>query len=359
MLKTAYALRQDGALVLRGGAWIEYTLVCLRADRPLLVWGPPGIGKTERMLAICRDNGWPMVTILLREWDPADFSGAAVIVEGQYRKVAPAWVEALGRPEDTQMAVLFLDEFNTARRDNLSAALTLVTQRRINETCHLPRHVRIVAAANPLDQAQGGFRLGDAMHSRFVHIHVEADVEDWAAWATAQNAELGLVASFLRSRSDLLIKIRQAHERDGLAFPTPRGWAAGSEIVLAGGDRFAAYASTVGAEAASEFVAWLESARLPNPEDVAANPRGILAGLDQNRLDIILAAAESAVRILYDDQDRAWDIVRALFDIKQRTVAVQTARAIKRAFKDRTTIPHDLVREVAAILQLAAAKKSR
>jgi hypothetical protein len=57
--------------------------------------------------------------------------------------------------------------------------------------------------------------------NRFSHFEVEANLDDWVAWAYANNIDERLIG-FLRFRPELLFDFDPAH--NPVAFPSPRSW---------------------------------------------------------------------------------------------------------------------------------------
>lgn len=48
---------------------------CFSVKRPVFLWGPPGIGKSELVAAITRDMGGHMIDLRLGQMDPTDIRG--------------------------------------------------------------------------------------------------------------------------------------------------------------------------------------------------------------------------------------------------------------------------------------------
>jgi len=65
--------------------------VCVEANVPVILWGPPGQGKTSviKALAIKADRHLEIILASIRE--PQDFAGLPSIVNDRMTLVAPDW----------------------------------------------------------------------------------------------------------------------------------------------------------------------------------------------------------------------------------------------------------------------------
>lgn len=336
--------------------WLELVRGAIQADVPVMVWGPPGIGKTERIRALAHELGMGLYTILLREWDPAEFTGFPVVTpDGRVVRQAPEWVIRLA--QEPVGGIVFLDELTTARPANQASALCLVAGRRVNESTSLPPTARIVAAGNPPDMVAGGHDLSAPMASRFIHVEATPDLAQWSNWAISKGGFLQDVAAFLQRRPDL-IYAPPAPDAVGLpayAWPNPRQWELAARLVDAGGaDVVAALSAAVGPAAALEFIEWRRTLELPSPEATLSRPAEVLAGLPNDRLDIVVAAVLAAVsRAAVDGAvDAAWGVVAATLDAGFRTAAVMGARAVRSKF-NRAPVPRPLLVKLAELLREA------
>ena len=50
-------------------------LRCFKRQRPVFLWGPPGIGKSELVAGIAEDLGGLMIDIRLSQMEPTDLRG--------------------------------------------------------------------------------------------------------------------------------------------------------------------------------------------------------------------------------------------------------------------------------------------
>ena len=138
-----------------------------------------------------------------------------------------------------------------------------------------PRELRSLPAATVKRTAASSTACPPPLASRFVHVEIRVDAEDWLEWGAA-NGIVPEVLFFVTYEPDLLHRFDpQSRER---AFPCPRTWEFVSNIVkhrngLDPATERALFRGTVGEAAAVEFSAFLNVWReLPHPRAVLNDP---------------------------------------------------------------------------------------
>lgn len=267
-----------------------------RAGVACLLWGKPGTGKSSLLAALAAAEGLPLETVVASLREPADFAGLPVVREAGVELSPPAWATRLATAEE---GYLFLDELTTAPPAVQAAALRVVLDRVVGDLS-LPYGVRVVAAANPPEQAADGWDLAAPMANRFLHIDYQPTAEDWIDGMTtgfriptsgrvldyspvARAASRAEVASFIRTRPDLLHVLPGDVAGTGRAWPSNRTWTMTADVLtyLDPGDTEAtllAAAGLVGQGAAAEFISWRSLNDLPDPADVLADPDAVAWG---------------------------------------------------------------------------------
>src|SRR5262249_51485082 len=150
---------------------LEALAVAVAAGVPVLLWGSPGTGKTSAVVALGASLGWPVETVIGSIREPSDFAGLPVVSDGSVSLSPPSWATRLcaaGR------GLLFFDELTTAPPAVQAAMLRVVLERVVGDT-HLPAGVRVVAAANPPDEAADGWELSAPLANRLVHLDWPVD----------------------------------------------------------------------------------------------------------------------------------------------------------------------------------------
>ena len=148
---------------------------------PLLLEGPPGIGKTKRVAQAANSVHLPMRTVYLGTRQPEDMAGAPM-PDGKGGITIECILPAVRELTTLGYGLLFLDELSCARPATQGAGLSVVQERCVGDT-KLPGKVRVIAAANPPEQSAGGWRLAAPMENRLVHFTVGCPtVDEWIAY---------------------------------------------------------------------------------------------------------------------------------------------------------------------------------
>lgn len=239
----------------------------ITADQPVMLWGPPGIGKSDVVRQTCQSLGAQMIDLRLVLLEPTDLRGLPHVEDGSARWAKP---EFLPDFPAHPLGVIFLDELTAADPSVQKAALQLVLDRQIGEY-KLPEGWRIVCAGNRQQDRAGSFKMLSPLANRMAHLDVEPDVDSWIDWGLRNDLD-PVIMAFLRYRQELLNGV----EVPGTpAFPTPRSWAAAARNTtkLAFDRRPAFVESLVGEGPAAEYAAFARMAlELPSVEQILQDP---------------------------------------------------------------------------------------
>ena len=143
--------------------------------RPVFLWGPPGIGKSDLVKQIGEDAGREVIDVRLALWEPTDIKGIPYYNAEQGKMVWAPPAELPTDPEST--AVIFLDELNSAPPAVQAAAYQLILNRKVG-TYVLPKGVDIVAAGNREGDRGVTYRMPAPLANRFVHLEMKVDFDD-------------------------------------------------------------------------------------------------------------------------------------------------------------------------------------
>jgi len=245
-------------------------LRCFNKQRPVFLWGPPGIGKSELVEGITNDLGGIMYDLRLAQMDPTDIRGIPF-----YNKENGLmdWAPPIDLPDEETasqypLVVLFIDEMNSGAPSVQAAAYQLVLNRRIGKY-HLPKNVVIVAAGNREGDKGVTYRMPAPLSNRFVHLELRVDYDSWFSWATENRIHKDVIGYISFAKQDLYDFDPKGISR---SFATPRSWTFVSDLLedtMADTTTTDLVAGTIGEGLAVKFMAHRKIAsRMPLPEDI-------------------------------------------------------------------------------------------
>jgi len=281
-------------------------LRAMQVNRPIFIWGAPGIGKSELVDGIVQSGDLGNATTIdlrLALLEPTDLRGYPFrnpetnTMEWSPPSDLPS--EEFASQFDT--VVLFLDELNSAPPSVQAAAYQLVLNRRIGQYI-LPDNVRIVAAGNRETDRGVTYRMPAPLANRFRHINMDINFDDWQQWAVNNNVHPDVVGYLTYSKGDLFDFDAKSSSQ---SFATPRSWTFVSEMLDAEGfetaDNFeqkAEIAGAIGEGMAIKFVEHRKVAKhLPNPEEVI---KGSAKKLDNKVASELSAKYSLVVGLAYE-----------------------------------------------------------
>ena len=244
----------------------------MAANRPIFLWGAPGIGKSELVEGIV-DNlpgNNLMIDMRLALMEPTDLRGYPFRnPETNQMEWAPAAdLPTMEQAELYDMIVLFLDELNSAPPSVQAAAYQLILNGRIGQY-ELPKNVRIVAAGNRETDRGVTYRMPAPLANRFIHLELAVNFNDWFDWAVDKKIHNDVVGFLQFSKKDLYDFDPKSPSR---SFATPRTWSFVSELIEDDLDNETTtdlVSGAVGEGLAVKFMAHRKvAASMPNPSDI-------------------------------------------------------------------------------------------
>lgn len=177
------------------------------------IWGHSGLGKTTVIRQYAKNKGYHFFPLYLgTQSDLGDVLGLADFVRDENGTAiattfaTPIWlknaIDFCNENPDSG-AIIFLDEFNRARRDVLQGMFSLALDKTFH-TIKLPTNCYIVAAGNPPTEEYQTTDVDDtALMARFAHIKLEPTVQEWIQYAKENNYSSDLI-SFIQEQPLLL-----------------------------------------------------------------------------------------------------------------------------------------------------------
>ena len=245
----------------------------MKKKRPIFLWGPPGIGKSEVVEQITDSfSNSHLIDIRLSLWEPTDIKGIPYFDSNTGTMVwgAPSELPTEEFAAQYDYIVLFLDEMNSAAPSVQAAAYQLILNRKVG-TYKLPDNVMIVAAGNREADKGVTYRMPAPLANRFIHLELAVNFNDWFEWAINKNINKDVVGYLTFAKKDLYDFDPKSPSR---SFATPRSWSFVSELLDDGLNENTTtdlVAGAVGEGLAVKFMAHRKVASsMPNPTDILA-----------------------------------------------------------------------------------------
>lgn len=197
--------------------------------RPVFMWGPPGIGKSEVVEGITNELGGLLIDLRMAQMEPTDIRGIPFFNKDLGKM---DWAPPVDLPDEETAAqypivVLFLDEMNSAAPGVQAAGYQLILNRRVGKY-KLPDNVVIVAAGNRDSDKGVTFRMPMPLANRFIHIEMRPDFTAWQTWAVNKGIHKDVVGYLSFAKQDLYDFDAKGSSR---AFATPRSWSFVSDLL--------------------------------------------------------------------------------------------------------------------------------
>jgi len=241
------------------------------SNRPVFLWGPPGIGKSEVVQEIADDLNGYVIDLRMAQMEPTDIRGIPFFNK-EIGKMD--WAPPVDLPDEEfasqyPLIVLFLDEMNSAPPAVQAAGYQLILNRRVGKY-KLPDNVRIVAAGNRDSDKGVTYRMPMPLANRFVHLEMRPDFASWQNWAVNKGIHKDVVGYLSFAKQDLYDFDSKSSSR---AFATPRSWVFVSDLLkdedTDNDTLFNLVAGAVGEGLAVKFMAHRKvSGKMPEPSDI-------------------------------------------------------------------------------------------
>jgi hypothetical protein len=336
-------------LVALGASDIRLAVIrAMQVRRAPMIWGPPGIGKSELIAGIAKEQGRPIIDMRLLIMEPTDLKG---IPYYDPKTNTMRWAPSSELPKEGEVnlenAVLFLDEINAAPQSVQAAAYQLILNRRVGEY-RLPDGVSIVAAGNRETDKAVTFRMPSALANRFApHLEMKVSFDDWETWAIDNKIHPDVVG-FLKAFPAKLFDFNP--KNSGKAFATPRSWTFVSDLLddsLSEHINTVMVQGTVGLGVGGEFMQHRRiSGRLPDPRDILS---GKIKKLDKPDSIEISAKYALAVNLCYT--------LREMYDDLQAKKQTKEWNKVGDTFLEFMMVPNQFSEEMVIMAAIIALRK--
>jgi hypothetical protein len=301
----------------------------INRQRPMFIAGPPGIGKSDIVAEVARQQRRPLIDIRLPLLEATDIRGIPHLAEVTIRdpdgnvvkneQNVPLtekifkWSNPTDLPTDpNSRALVFFDEMSAAPPSVQAATYQIILNRRIGSYV-LPKDVVMIAAGNRVKDKGVAYNMPTPLANRFIHATLAVDFDDWQEWAIMNRVHEHVVGYLSYQPNDLF---DFDPRRESYAFATPRSWSFVSDLLYEPqtdgsyretdlpadvlGDLIK---GTVGEGPALKFLSYRKQAtNLPRARDILD---GTVTKLNTKQMDVCYALTTALVYELTDDVKRA------------------------------------------------------
>lgn len=344
---------------------------CVLAGGRPIIWGPAGVGKSALIENLAHRMGHRLTTIIGSMADPTDVNGFPVV--NRDKRVTDAQgrehpVVELAPPRvftdlnEGPKWGLFLDEFTSVPGSVSASWLRLVHGGIAGQYPLDMSRGFIICAANPPDEAVNGQELAGPMVNRLAHFQFpvsEASAIEWATnfpsywddpdqgWAPKYRPAGLTVESLVKARSMVAEFVRRvpsvwhpaiqgskfAITDTTCGWPSPRSLDRASRHLALALSRslppvscLNLVAAEIGGPAATEFQTYVNTADIPDPEAVLADPEGwTFSGRVDLDFTVMLAVSAAVTANLTADR------LFAAFKVCERSVTDRNGAPAKEA----------------------------
>ena len=241
----------------------EYAIDYIR-QRPLLLIGPPGVGKTQIMEQISRECRIGLVAYTITHHTRQSAIGLPYIERKEYGGKEMAVTEytmseivasVYDYMEETGVreGILFIDEINCVS-ETLAPTMLQFLQGKTFGNHRIPEGWIIVAAGNPAEYNKSVREFDIVTLDRIRKIDVVPDLEAWKKYAFEAGIHPAVV-TYLGIKEKNFCRIETTV--DGKFFVTPRGWEDLSKLIYV----YEKLGLPVGRETIGEYLQFPETAK--------------------------------------------------------------------------------------------------
>lgn len=216
-------------------------------DHPILIWGAPGIGKTEIVNSVLKiiDDSKRLIDVQTSKMMPDDWALPAIytneVGEQFARDIPKTWLPCYiptGDPEEDKKrdeianggngGIIFLDELSRASSSVQDTCLKLVNERIIGESKLGSKWIIIGAANREDDDPESQMTFSTALNNRFSQYNFVPDFKSWKKWGMKSGKVNQKILDFIEFNEQYFYTLDT--DNPGI-FASPRSWTAASRAL--------------------------------------------------------------------------------------------------------------------------------
>lgn len=258
--------------------------IAMRAKRMVMVYGPPGIGKSSQIAQLAEEFNMMLLDIRLSQIDSSELNGFPVLEgpKADYKPFAMFPLEGEPLPLDEngkEMAgwILFLDEFNASEESTQKAAYKIALDRYVGMN-QLHSRCLVIGAGNREEDNALIEEASSAMVSRQIHLELMSDPDSFLMWANKNKLDYR-VTGYIERNPAKLNTFNPAIQNAERTYPCERTWHFASDCIINGGGDLddpairALIAGSIGSGPAMDFINWTKVFNdLPTIDEIMASP---------------------------------------------------------------------------------------
>ena len=206
-------------------------LIPTHMQRPVFLYGPPGVGKTAIVAQVASELGINLVSYSITHHTRQSALGLPMIVHNTFDGVeygvseytmSEIIADVYRAREESGVAegILFLDEVNCVS-ETLAPAMLQFLQYKVFGTHRLPEGWAVVCAGNPPEYNRSAREFDPATLDRLKRVEVQPELNVWQGYAASHGVHPA-VTTFLEAKPENFYLCKRSPA--GMRLVTPRGW---------------------------------------------------------------------------------------------------------------------------------------
>ena len=208
---------------------------CIQNSITPLIFGGPGIGKSQTVESLVQDQGWEYEPFIPSFASPHHVGGLPMKVEVDGRVEAVCIPLELGKRifshKGNNLLVVHIEDLIQATPLLQATLMSLIHKRSINGV-QIPDTVRFVIDTNRAGDRAGGNSIIEPMKSRTWQVDFPLDINNWIHWGIESGRIDKRVLAFVKSNPDAFYVFQPSAKLEN--YPCPRTWEIASKFVREG-----------------------------------------------------------------------------------------------------------------------------